>query len=283
MKIKNYHIVSILLISGILLLTAGSADAQDMTVHFLAVGHGDAIFIEFPEGQTMLIDGGTEEMGRSICNYIEDRGYQTLDYVVLTHTHPDHIGGLIKVMENFEIEEIWLCPYLENYDLVQRFEQGYKSRSIRAIDVMRGNTFAIDRVNIRIINPPFGSSLERLNGPNGASVAMKMTYGETSFLLMADVDSDTDQILTRENGDFIKANVLKCGHHGSGSSSSEVLLKAVSADIAVVSTGPSEWGYPSERTMARIAKYSGKVFRTDEVGTIVIASNGKNIEIIQPN
>ena len=282
MKIKNYYLAFIFLIAVILSMTVGLAAAQDLTVHFIAVGHGDAIFIEFPEGQTMLIDGGAEEMGRSVCNYMEDRGYDKIDYVVLTHTHPDHIGGLIKVVEDFEIGEIWMYPYMDDYDLVQQFQHAYKSRSIRALEVTRGNTFNIDEVKIRIINPPFGSSLDRLNGPNGASIAMKMTYGETSFLLMADVDDDTDQIIARENGDFLRADVLKCGHHGSGGSSSEVFLKTVSANIAVVSTGPSEWGYPSERTMARIAQYCGKVFRTDEAGTIVIESDGKNIEVIQP-
>ena len=256
--------------------------AGELTVHFISVGHGDAIFIELPDGSTILVDGGNPEMGRRVTNYIEDMGYEAIDVVVLTHSHDDHVGGLIKVLNNFEIGELWLCPYLEKTELVEEFEKIKAVNELAWKQLASTQQFNFADVKFEIFNPPLGSNLDKLRGPNGASVVMKLTLGNTALLLAADVDDKTDQELVELWGEKLKSTVLKCAHHGSSHSNSAKFLNMVSPKISVVSTGPSEWGYPDVSTMERIGEYCGEVFRTDEAGDIVVELDGNTARVLVP-
>ena len=269
-------IVSFWLFGGVVV------QAGDMTVHFISVGHGDAVFIELPDGSTMLVDGGMPEMGKRVTNYIEDMGYEAIDVVVLTHSHDDHAGGLIKVLSNFEIGELWLCPYLENTELVEEFERIKAVNRLAWKHLASSQRFNFADVKIEILNPPLGSNLERLRGPNGASVVMKLTYENSTLLLAADVDDKTDQELVELWGEKLKSTVLKCAHHGSSHSNSAKFLNMVSPKISVVSTGPSEWGYPDASTIARIEEYSDEFYRTDEAGDVVIELDGNTARVLVP-
>lgn len=269
-------IVSFSLLKGVIV------QAGDLTVHFISVGHGDAIFIELPDGSTMLVDGGSPEMGKRVTNYIEDMGYEAIDVVMLTHSHDDHIGGLIRVLNNFKIGELWLCPYLERTELVAGFEKIKAVNEIAWKQLASSQQFNFGDVRFEIFNPPLGSNLEELKGPNGASVVMKLTLGNTALLLAADIDDETDQKLVELWGEKLKATVLKCAHHGSSHSNSAKFLNQVSPQISVVSTGPSEWGYPDVSTMERIREYSGEVFRTDEDGDIVVELDGRTARVLVP-
>jgi len=274
--------VTLTIFIGFSLLKGVVVQAGDLTVHFIAVGSGDAIFIELPDGSTMLVDGGLPEMGKRVSNYIEDMGYETIDVVVLTHSHDDHVGGLIKILKNFEIGELWLCPYLEKTELVEEFERLKAVNRLAWKHLASTHKFNHSGVEIEIFNPPLGSNLEKLRGPNGASVVMKLTYENSTLLLAADVDEKTDQELVELWGEKLKSTVLKCAHHGSAHSNSAKFLNLVSPKISVVSTGPSEWGYPDVSTMERIEDYCDEVFRTDEVGDVVIELDGKTAQVLVP-
>ncbi len=272
--------LSVIIAAFVLLITAViPAAAENLTVTVLAVGHGDAIFIEFPQGHTMLVDGGTVEAGSIVTGAIRDKGYANIDYVVLTHTHPDHVGGLLTALEEFPVAEIWTSEYCEDTKLYRRFKESAEANAIPLKIIARGDEFHLGGVNLQVLNPPPDESLNVLRGLNGASIVMKLEYGETSILLAADIDNQTDREMAEIYGDSLKSDVLKCAHHGSDCSSSEAFIRTVAPKIAVVSTGPSKYGYPSEVTMKRIRRMVPEVYRTDNDGTVIFVLGGQDITV----
>jgi competence protein ComEC len=266
-------------ILAVIFLLTFNASAEDLILHFLSVGHGDATFIEFPNGITMLVDGGNYDMGKRIGDYIGDLGYEKIDYLVLTHSHDDHIGGLLKVANQFEIGEVWICPYMEKTAYYRSLDSLFQTHRIKVRAICEGDRYDIGGVYLRGLHPPLGSSLERLRGANGASVVMRLSLNQTSVLLSADIDDETDEELTTLFGDSLKSTILKCPHHASPYSNSEKFLSAVSPEVAVVSVGPSIWGYPSEETFRRIKRICPRTYRTDIEGDIVITLNGEYYQV----
>jgi len=271
---KKY--ITCILIIIITSLTSSIVFAQVLTAHFLDVGHGDAIFIELPEGTSMLIDGGMPEYGEMIINYISELGYDELDYVVLTHSHDDHIGGLISVLKGIKVGELLTTTYFEVTELVSEFNEVLKNINVNWSYVQTGDSYEIDGVLLEIIHPPYGQLLKNLRGPNGASIVMKFDYGETSLLLTGDIDQKIEEMLVSEFDDKLKSSVLKCAHHASSAANTEKFLRAVAPEIAIVSTGPSKYNYPSDKIITRIKQNVDMVYRTDEDGTIVITLDGKS-------
>jgi len=249
---------------------AAVAGAKDLVVNVISVGHGDAILIEFPGGETMLVDGGGPSAGDQVFDFIAEFGYTRIDYMVMTHAHDDHVGGLISVVGNLKVGELWTSEYADLTPVYLDFASRTEKEGIPVTIVARGDSFQIGGVTVAVLNPPRGSSLNQLGGSNGASIVLRLTYGATSVLLAGDIDSSRDQELVVLYGDRLQSTVLKCGHHGSDVSSSEEFLNAVDPAAAIVSTGPSQYGYPSPATMARIERLVPHVYRTDRDGTIVV-------------
>ncbi|MBC8205171.1 MAG: MBL fold metallo-hydrolase, partial [FCB group bacterium] len=203
-----------------LIVSAAVSAADELTAHFLNVGHGDAIILQFPQGTVMLVDGGMPEYGEKVVDYLSDLGLSHyLDYIMLTHSHDDHVGRLNFILQNLTVGKELLSEYSEPTELYQRFIFLVDSLQIPQRIVSRGDVLEIDSLNMEIINPPAGKTLEALRGPNGASIAMKIDIGETDMLFMADVDKMTDMEIVNEYGKGLEAAVLKAAHHGSGVSS----------------------------------------------------------------
>ena len=249
---------------------------QKLKVHYIDVWQGDSTFIELPNGKTILIDAGEAEYGDRVISYIKKLKYSKIDYLFATHPHSDHIGGLKKVINSFEIGSIYMPDVTNNtnlyYDLLKAIEA--KNKKVRLATAGK-NVILDDNINLKIV-APINNYYEDLNN---YSVVLRLTYDEKSFLFMADAEYDSEMELLKSNFD-IKADVLKVGHHGSTSSTNYNFLKKVSPKIAVISVGENnDYGHPKEKILEKLKNQNVKIYRTDLNGNIVITTDGKNMKV----
>jgi len=244
-----------------------------LKVHFLDVGQGDSEFIELPNGQTMLIDAGNLNNGNGIVSYIKNLKHNKIDYLITTHPHADHIGGMTSVVNNLDIGKIYMpkksttTKTFENLLLAIK-NKGLKINTAKAgMNLLNANNLKIDMI------APVGSSYKNLND---YSAVIKLTYGSNSFLFMGDASNISENQIT-EN---VKADVLKVGHHGSATSTSGEFLNKVSPKYAVIEVGKgNSYGHPKADTLKRLSNLNAKVYRTDECGTIIFTSDSKTITV----
>jgi len=251
----------------------------------LDVGQGDAIFLRFPNGRTMLVDGGARELGRDmgervVLPFLRSRGISRLDAVVATHAHGDHIGGLVSVLEGIEVG-----TYLDNGQAYGSWtarrvaeligERGIEHRVVCAGDSLIG----LGGVGVVVIHPTHkyvSGKGKAPRGINNGSVVLQVRYGGQGMLLTGDVEKETDGELLRW-GDRLRADVLKAAHHGSRTSSSEAFLAGVRPRTVVVSCGAgNRFGHPAPEVIHRLQRKGIRVIRTDRAGAVrVLFSDGR--------
>ncbi|KNZ40607.1 MBL fold metallo-hydrolase [Acetobacterium bakii] len=243
-----------------------------MKVHFIDVGQGDAILIQQGES-TMLIDAGDNQYGETVVNYLKDQGVQTLDYVIGTHPHADHIGGLDVVINNFEVKKIIMPKVGHTTKTYEDLLLAIKNKGLKITTPVVGETNDLGDSQFTIIGP----NAESYNSLNDYSVAIKLAYGNTSFVFTGDAEENAEKEMLALGID-LKADVLKIPHHGSSSSLSDAFLKAVAPKIGVIQLGAdNDYGHPHEETMAKLAGV--ELYRTDNNGTVVIESDGTNLSV----
>ncbi|WP_290441632.1 ComEC/Rec2 family competence protein [Clostridium estertheticum] len=221
----------------------------------------------------MLIDAGNNEDSSSVKNYISNQGITKLDYVIGTHPHEDHIGGMDYIINSFKIGKIYMPKATANTKTFRDVVSAIKGKGLKVMAPVVGQTFKVGNATATILAPN-SSGYEDLNN---FSIVIRLTFGSNSFMFDGDVvDVSENEMLSK--GLNISADVLKVGHHGSSSSTTQAFLNKVNPKYAVISCGKNNsYGHPHKSTMNKLKSKGIKVYRTDENGTIVATSDGNNI------
>ena len=251
---------------------AETASENILAVHFLDVGQGDAIFVQMPDGQTMLIDAGDDD-GAAILDYIKSLKCDKITYVVATHPHLDHIGGMADVLEGISVEKFYMPKISSSTRAFERMLTAVKEEGCGIITAKAGVTI-LDTAALKItIIAPVKNYYKDVNN---YSAVIKLTYKNNTFLFTGDAGALSESQIISD----IDADVLKVGHHGSSDSSSDDFLLKVSPEYAVISCGKgNSYGHPHAETLQKLKKSGAKIYRTDLSGTIVMTSNGKTINV----
>ncbi|WP_214019537.1 MBL fold metallo-hydrolase [Methanoculleus sp.] len=253
----------------------GSDLSGDLVVHFIDVGQGDSILIEFHD-KTMLIDAGERGVGERVIAYLEERNVERLDVVVATHAHSDHIGGLADIVSAYPVgrfvDAAQPHPTATYEDLLALVEE----LGIPYTAAERGQTIALDPdLEILILNP----APQPLGDVNEDSVVLKMTYWDISYLFMGDAGNPAEESMA-EAGLDLDADLLKVGHHASRYASSAEFLAAVSPAISVITVGEgNDYGHPHEEALDRLEATGSRIYRTDSDGTVIVATDGQALTV----
>lgn len=247
-----------------------------LEVHFMDVGQGDSILVRSEE-ENMLIDAGTNEDEEIVVSYLKKLGIEHLDYVIATHPHIDHIGGMDAVMENFSVGICFMPQETYSSDSYNDVMEIVQEQEILISHPDSQERYEIGSGQFVFITPDSNNQYEDVND---SSLGIRLTNGKHSFLLCGDISTSIEnQIL--DSGILIRSDVMKLNHHGSSDANSWDFIKEVSPSYVVVTCGRrNEFGHPHEKVMKRIKKSGAGIFRTDRQGTVVFFSDGKNLRSI---
>lgn len=248
-------------------------DGAKLNVHYIDVGQGDSEFLELPNGQTMLIDAGNPENGSQIVTYIKGLGHSKIDYLIATHPHADHIGGMAEVVNKLGIGKVYMPKASSNTKTFEDLLTAIQNKGLKINTAKSGvSMFKTGNLSADIIAPVniTGDDL------NQYSAVIMLTYGDNKFLFTGDAGNESEGQITAD----VKADVLKVGHHGSDTSTSESFLKKVAPKYAVIEVGKdNSYGHPTAATLAKLEKIGATIYRTDKDGTIIFTSDAKTITV----
>ncbi|MFF5995311.1 MBL fold metallo-hydrolase [Lysinibacillus sp. KU-BSD001] len=243
---------------------------KEMRVHFINVGQGDSIFIQSPNGKTMLIDGGVKGEGNNIVAYLRAQGVKQLDYVVATHPDADHIGGLISVLNSISVKNFIDSGKVHTSQTYEQMITLVGDKGIPYTVPKTGETVNLDEeLDIIVV-----SADEHAADNNEASIVLKVTYGEVSFLLTGDAGVEMEkEMMATQN---VQATILKAGHHGSNTSSSLAFIQAVQPEATILSYGQdNKYGHPHIEVIESLQTVHSQIYSTAEGGHIVVTTDGK--------
>ena len=269
---------------------AANLHRGELEVSVLDVGQGDSIFVAFPNGRTMLIDGGgqagIERVGTSrtgidigeevVSPYLWSRGLKQLDTVVLTHAHHDHLDGLHSVLQNFTVSELWIGRDEVSAALASLLAEA-RARGVAIKHEVRGDKFDWGGIEGEALWPADATSAPA--AANDDSVVLRLSDGPVRFLLSGDIEKKVESALV-ENHAPLAVDFLKVPHHGSKSSSTEAFLAAVAPRVAVVSVGEANaFGHPAQAVVERYEQSGVRLLRTDRDGAVTALTDGHSLEV----
>jgi len=274
---KQIFLGIFLLVTFLIWYRVGAGENNGLiTVAFLDVGQGDAIFIEAPNGKQVLIDAGPNkkvlrELSKQMPFY--DR---SLDLIIITHPDGDHIGGFPEILNTYLVGKVLESGVICDSELCEKLEKQIEASKIEKIIAQRGMLIDLgEEVYLKVLFPDRdATNLET----NLSSLVIKLIYGENSFLLTGDSPQEIEEYLVFLDSADLDVDVLKLGHHGSKTSSAEIFLGFTNPEVAIISVGKdNRYGHPHQVVLDSLEKFGIKILRTDEQGTILIKSDGENL------
>ena len=278
---KNPLLALLIVLVAVALLIWQSAEGRKNTVnvpmdglyvHYIDVGQGDSELV-CCNGEYMLIDAGEPDASDAVLEYLDALGIDKLDYLVCTHGHSDHCGGLDAVVESLEVETVFTSPYAGDSPSYEIFTDAVYNAGLELTVPVLGESYRLGEASFSFIGP-----LEDYDNLNDDSLVMRLEYGDTSFLFTGDMTSKAEKDLINDGAD-LRCDVLKVGHHGSSGSSCYQFLYEAQPGIGVISCEKgNSYGHPHEETLSRLNDAGVTVYRTDLEGSIVIFSDGMKVE-----
>ncbi|MBR5681854.1 MAG: MBL fold metallo-hydrolase [Ruminococcus sp.] len=253
-------------------------DEDKLVMHFIDVGQGDCTFIA-ANGVTMLVDCGEYAVSSDVVSYLKDLGVGRLDYLIGTHPHSDHMGGMARIIDTFDIGEV-LIPSIPDEQLptavfFDRFLESCEAKKLNIRTARTGDTLSIGKAVSEIVSPD-DAVFEDMNN---YSVSLLIRHGDNSFLLTGDSESEAEYAMLTSDR-LQKVTLYKAGHHGSSRSSTAEFLDMIRPQTAVISCGADNpYGHPSDITLQRLHEYTDKIYRTDICGNIVFESDGSKLSV----
>ncbi len=248
------------------------------SVHFIDVGQGDCTLIKTDKGN-MLIDAGENGNESVVINYLNNQGIDSLTYLVATHPHSDHIGGVEEVIEAFDVQNV-IMPRLSknNTPTTQTYEnmlKAIKNCGAKVIAAKPGNEYSFGDVSFKILSPYVQD--ENLNN---MSVSLKLTYLNHSFMFTGDAEKEVEKQILKNNSD-LSADVYKVAHHGSSTSNTSEFIDAVNPEFAIISCATdNSYGHPHDEIVELFNEKNIPYYTTAEWGTIVFEAKGKGLEML---
>lgn len=237
-----------------------SDDSNSLKVYYFDVGQADSILIQ-NNGQNMLIDAGNNEDGETLVNNLKALGVENIDYLIGTHPHEDHIGGMDNIIDNFEIGKIFMPNVTTNTKTFEDVIDAVAEKDLQIDTPKQNDEFQVGDAKCQVLY--VGEDKDNLNL---SSIVIKMEYDNLSYLFTGDTETEVENKV-----DFGKINILKVAHHGSDTSSSEKFVKETAPEIAIISVGKgNSYGHPNNEILKRYEEIGSKIYRTDEVGNIFI-------------
>jgi len=252
--------------------------SQDtLRVNYIDVGQGDSIFVQYPNGEVMLIDAAKKKDVGAVVDFLNSRDIKKIDYLVATHPHEDHIGGMATIIDTFDIGKIYMPKKEHDTKTYLNMLESIQRKKLKISTAKAGVEIANAGGCHTYIISPTGDDYKELND---YSAVIRIEYGGTSFLFMGDAETLIEKELMAKKSLNLKADVLKVGHHGSNTSSSNAFLKAVSPTHAIVCVGDNnDYGHPKENVVKRYENLKINLYRTDKDGTVTAVSDGNEVQI----
>ena len=287
--------IATLVVAALAILVATHPFAPELVrgkleVSVLDVGQGDSIFVAFPDGRTMVMDGGGQagaevmggyrtgiDVGEEVVSpYLWSRGIKQLDVVALTHAHHDHLDGLHSVIANFRVDELWIGRDEQTPAFLALLAEA-RTRRIRIVQEIQGRKFDWDGVKGNVLWPADVSEVDKAS--NDDSLVMRIQDGDESFLLPGDIEKKVENELVDEHAP-LAADFLKVPHHGSKTSSTDAFVGAVAPRVAVVSVGEgNQFGHPVDSVVERYAHAGVRFLRTDRDGAVTSLTDGHSLVV----
>lgn len=245
---------------------------EKLDVTFLDVGQADSILLE-NKGHSMLIDAGNNEDGEKLVTYFQEQGINNFDYVIGTHPHEDHIGGLDDIIKNFGITTFYMPDVITTTKTFEEVLDALEEKNLKLSIPKKNDTFYLGDATIKVLY--IGGEEEK--DLNDTSIILKVTYQDISFLFTGDASTKVEKSLNKQD---LPSTVLKLGHHGSSTATNEEFLTAVNPTYAIISAGKNnQYNHPHTKVLELLKNHNIKVYRTDENGSIKMTTDGTKIEI----